>query len=65
MRKYECCPVGKPEKAKIVCVSDDDAYIRGLKPVTRYEIKRGGNLKIGTSDADGNIRIGVGYLLDF
>lgn len=65
MRKYECYPVGKPEKAKIVCVPDGDAYIRGLKPLTRYEIQRGGNLKIETSDEDGNVHLGVGYLLDF
>ena len=64
MRIYDCHPVGKLEGTETVCVRDNDAYIRGLKPKTRYEIQRGGNLKIAISDSEGKIRIGVGYLFD-
>lgn len=64
MRIYDCHPVGKPQEVQTVCVRDSDAYIRGLKPKTKYEIQRGGNLKIARSDSGGKIRIGVGYLME-
>ena len=64
MRIYDCHPVGKPQEVQTIYVRDSDAYIRGLKPKTKYEIQRGGNLKIARSDSGGKIRIGVGYLME-
>ena len=63
MRRYECHPVGKPEKTKTVCVRNNDGYIRGLKPKTKYKIQRRESFQIETSDEEGKIRIGSGYSL--
>ena len=65
MRKYECRPVGKPNKAKTVYVPDSRAHITGLKPNTIYEIRRGENIEVKETDENGNIRIGAGYSLGF